>query len=181
MKFPKRKSSIIMITPYAKYRSLDSKKILTHQRNRKASDASCFFMCCRLLWCSCAIIVHVSDYQACAKGEISKLNFMCLKGRLQMKNSCRTSTFVQSGTSSSRLPHLHRLTSSFVAPGTGFPMAVSIVILQSSSSFKINSNCRSSKHLGNHPKIPSRLRENAFTATNALTWYYFMNSRLLIE
>ena len=55
MKFPKRKSSIIMITPYAKYRSLDSKKILTHQRNRKASDASCFFMCCRLLLCSCAV------------------------------------------------------------------------------------------------------------------------------
>jgi len=45
----------------------------------------------------CRAIVHVSDYQACAKGEVSKLNFMCQKGRLQMKNSCGTSTFVQSG------------------------------------------------------------------------------------
>jgi hypothetical protein len=135
MNFPKRKPSITMITPYARYQSFDSKNILTHQRIEKPSDASCFSMCCRLLLCSCAI-VHVSDYQACAKGEVSKLNFMCLKGHLQMKNSCRTSTFEQSGTSSSRLLHLHRLTSSFMAPGTGFPMAVKIVILQSSSSFK---------------------------------------------
>jgi hypothetical protein len=160
MNFPKRKSSIIMITPYARYRSFDSKNILTHQRNRKASDASCFFMCCRLLLCSCAI-VHVRDYQACAKVEVSKLNFMCLKGRLQMKNSCRTSTFVQSGTSSSRLLHLHRLTSSFVAPGTGFPMAVRIVILY--RSLHLSKSTRIAGHpniIGDHPKIPS-LRENA--------------------
>jgi hypothetical protein len=159
--------------------NFDSKNNLTHQRIEKASDASCFFMCCRLLLCSCAI-VHVSDYQACAKGEVSKLKFHVPKRpftdeRIHAEHLLSNNLVRRPQDSASSPSH-------FFLRGAGYWLSdgredcdTAVFFI-----FQSNSNCRLSKHLGDHPKIPSRLRANAFTATNALTSYHFMNSRPLI-